>query len=165
MGKTDELFTGIRRIIRAFDLHSKTLHREFGLTGPQLMILNTVANSDRLTVSELAKRVSLSQATVTNVLSRLERHDLVVRSRDKVDKRKVHVEATDKTRRILETNPSLLQWDFYDRFSRLKDWEQSLLVYAVQRLADMMDTERPGESAQARNSASVDSHARSERAE
>jgi DNA-binding MarR family transcriptional regulator len=129
--------------MRAFDLHSKTLLKDVGLTGPQLMILSTVTKSGRITVTEIAKQVSLSQATVTNVLTRLERQGLVTRTRDDVDKRKVDIEATEKTKEILEGGPGLLQWDFYERFSQIKDWEQSLLVYAVQRLADMMEPHGP----------------------
>lgn len=141
--RLEELFSSVRRIMRAFDLHSKTLLKDVGLTGPQLMILSTVTKSGRITVTEIAKQVSLSQATVTNVLTRLERQGLVTRTRDDVDKRKVDIEATEKTKEILEGGPGLLQWDFYERFSQIKDWEQSLLVYAVQRLADMMEPHGP----------------------
>lgn len=137
--KIDELFTSIRRIMRAFDLHSRTLLKDHGLTGPQLMILTAIAKSDGITVTEIARRVSLSQATVTNVLTRLERQQLVSRTRDAADKRKIHVQATERTTEILGGSPSLLQWEFYNRFFGIPEWEQSLLVYAVQRLADMMD--------------------------
>ena len=139
--RSDELLANIRRIIRAVDLHSKVLLKEYGLTGPQLMILNEIGKSNQLSVTEIAKQISLSQATVTNILSRLEQQGFVIRIRGQSDKRKVYIEASEKTRKILDRKPSLLQVDFVNRFNRLKDWEQSLLLSSLQRIAAMMNAE------------------------
>jgi hypothetical protein len=42
---------------------------------------------------------------------------------------------------LAASKPSLLQADFIDRFNRLKDWEQSLLLSSLQRIASMMESE------------------------
>ncbi len=139
--RSDELLANIRRIIRAVDLHSKVLLKKYGLTGPQLMILKEIGKSNQLSVSEIAKHISLSQATVTNILSRLEQQGFVTRIKGQSDKRKVYIEASEKTRKILDSKPSLLQTEFVNRFNRLKDWEQSLLLSSLQRIASMMDAE------------------------
>ena len=101
----------------------------------------------------IAKQISLSQATVTTILDRLEQQGFIVRKRGQSDKRKVYIEASEKTKDILASKPSLLQSDFIDRFNRLKDWEQTLLLSSLQRIASMMDSGQlesepilPGES-------------------
>lgn len=137
--KSTELLVSIRRIIRAVDIHSKDLLKQYGMTGPQLMILKVIDKSPNMSVSEIAASVSLSQATVTNILSRLEQQGDITRRRGSQDKRKVYIETSERTRAILQSNPSLLQVDFVQRFNSLKDWEQSLLLSSVQRIADMMD--------------------------
>lgn len=139
--KSDELLSSIRRIIRAVDVHSKDLLKKYGMTGPQLMILKQIGNSDNQSVSEIARKISLSQATVTTILSRLEQQDFVFRKRREDDRRKVYIEATEKTRRILDSKPSLLQVEFVNRFNLLQDWEQSLLLSSLQRIASMMNAE------------------------
>jgi len=151
--KSDELLASIRKIIRAVDLHSKVLLKKYGLTGPQLMILHEIGKSSELSVTEIAKQISLSQATVTTILDRLEQQGFIVRKRGQSDKRKVYIEASEKTKDILASKPSLLQSDFIDRFNRLKDWEQTLLLSSLQRIASMMDSGQlesepilPGES-------------------
>jgi hypothetical protein len=53
----------------------------------------------------------------------------------------VYIELCDKSRRILDSQPSLLQSDFVERFSELKDWEQSLLLSSLQRIAELMNVE------------------------
>jgi DNA-binding MarR family transcriptional regulator len=138
--KSNELLTSIRKIIRAVDLHSKVLLKEYGLTGPQLMVLHQIGKSNELIVTEIAKHISLSQATVTTILDRLEQQGFITRKRGQSDKRKVYIEASQKTKDILACKPSLLQADFVTRFSRLKDWEQSLLLSSLQRIASMMDS-------------------------
>ena len=135
----DKLISSIRRIIRAVDVHSRDLLKKYGMTGPQLTILKAIHESEYLSVSEIATNISLSQATVTNILARLEQQGYVTRRRGSSDRRKVHVEVSEKTRKLLETTPSLLRSDFLERFSRLEEWEQSLLLSSLQRIASMMD--------------------------
>lgn len=138
IGKSDEIISEIRKIIRAVDIHSKSLSKTYGLTGPQLMILTDIGKHGDVTVTELARQVSLSQATVTSILGRLEQRNLVTRERGQTDKRKVYLKITEHGNNILASNPSLLQVDFVRRFNRLEDWEQSLLISSLQRIALMM---------------------------
>jgi DNA-binding MarR family transcriptional regulator len=91
-----------------------------------------------VTAGELARYVSLSPATVTGIIKRLERKELVERVRDDADKRRVRVHVTAAGRGVLERVPSLLQDYFIDSFSQLQDWEQSLLLSSLQRVAEMM---------------------------
>jgi DNA-binding MarR family transcriptional regulator len=138
--KSDELLTSIRKIIRAVDLHSKVLSKKYGLTGPQLMVLSQIGKSNELIATEIAKQISLSQATVTTILDRLEQQGFITRKRGQIDKRKVYIEASQQSKDILASKPSLLQADFITCFNRLKDWEQSLLLSSLQRIASMMDS-------------------------
>jgi DNA-binding MarR family transcriptional regulator len=55
---------------------------------------------DGLTAGELAEAASLSPGAVTTVLDRLERMELVTRTRDEADRRRVLVEVTPKAREL-----------------------------------------------------------------
>ena len=90
-------------------------------------------------MGELARRVSLSRATLTDILNRLEKRGLIARQRSRTDKRRVLVKCTDKATQLLETSPPLLQERFAARFGALQDWEQTLLLSSLQRIAAMMD--------------------------
>jgi DNA-binding MarR family transcriptional regulator len=136
-----EVVVTLRRIIRAIDLHSRRLTREFGLTGPQLLILTEISRGGGLTVGDVAHRVHLSQATVTVVVDRLEETGLVVRTRDVVDRRRVHLAMTERAAKLLDTRPSLLQERFMERFGRLRSEEQHAILDSLTRVARMMDVE------------------------
>ncbi|EGG98570.1 Putative regulatory protein associated with the ectoine operon [gamma proteobacterium IMCC2047] len=92
-------------------------------------------------MGSLAKDVSLSQATVTNILDRLEAKELVVRERSTEDKRKVFTQLTAKARVVLEGAPLPLQDQFARQFEELQEWEQAMMISALQRIAQMMDAE------------------------
>ncbi|MFP4151537.1 MAG: MarR family winged helix-turn-helix transcriptional regulator [Alkalispirochaeta sp.] len=136
----------LRQIIRAIDIHSRQLSKEYGLTGPQLIVISEIGQYGPMTIGELARRISLSQATVTTILDRLELKELAERTRDKQDKRRVYVDITDKARTILETHPNFLQEAFVRRFNALEEWEQTLILSSIQRISAMMNTtELPSE--------------------
>lgn len=141
MDRYDQVLVALRRIIRATDLHSKRLSKSSGLTSPQLMVLQTLRENSDLTVGEVAKRISLSQATVTTIVDRLERGGYVYRERSTTDKRKVHVYLTDKAFTTLVDAPKPLQEDFVQQFQDLHDWEQTMILSSLERVAYMMDAQ------------------------
>lgn len=137
--RLDEVLTTLRRIMRAVDLHSRSLIQRYGLTGPQLVILRELARLGEVSGSELARSVSLSLPTVTGILTRLEKRGLVTRRRSEVDKRRIMVSSTAAAGELLATAPPPLQDSFADQFGRLEDWEQSLILASLQRVVSMME--------------------------
>lgn len=142
MEKHEEVLVAIRQIIRAIDLHSKQLSKHAGLTGPQLILMRSIDTLGQVTIRELSKNTNMSQATATTILDRLERNGYVTRVRSESDKRKVHAYLTDQGREILAKAPQPLQDNFVERFQKLDDWEQTLLLSSVQRLSAMMNAEK-----------------------
>ncbi|MGK7346357.1 MAG: MarR family winged helix-turn-helix transcriptional regulator [Candidatus Nitrospinota bacterium M3_3B_026] len=137
----DKVLIAIRRIIRAVDLHSRKLAQSSGLTGPQLVVLSEIANRDQASISDLAKNVHLSHATVTDILNRLEKRGLVARKKNGADKRKVVVEVTGAGREIIKNKPPLLQEKFVARLDRLEGEEKDLLLSMLTRIVSMMEME------------------------
>ena len=142
MKKYDELLVSLRKVIRAIDLHSKQLNKTSGLTGPQLLIMTEVAQTDGITASRIAQNVNLSPATVTNILDRIENRGLITRVRSQLDKRRVSLHLTTQGEEILDKAPKPLQEHFITKFSALDEWEQSLLLSSMQRVAAMMDADK-----------------------
>ncbi|WP_159653141.1 MarR family winged helix-turn-helix transcriptional regulator [Vibrio atypicus] len=141
MEKHEEVLISIRQIIRAIDLHSKRLSKESGLTGPQLILMRSIKELGEVTIRELSNHTNMSQATATTILDRLERNELVKRVRSSQDKRKVHAHLTEKGLEVLSQAPMPLQQNFINKFQRLEEWEQSLLLSSVQRISSMMNAE------------------------
>ncbi|MCC5797353.1 MAG: MarR family transcriptional regulator [Methylophaga sp.] len=137
----EEVLVALRRVIRATDLHSKYLAKTTGLTAPQILLLQTLRDRGQVTIGEIASDMSLSQATVTTIIDRLEKRKLVYRQRSETDKRKVHAFLTDEAKEILKSAPIPLQDQFTRQFSYLQEWEQTMIISALKRVAQMMDAQ------------------------
>lgn len=138
---TESMLVAIRQVIRAIDLHSRQLAQSHDLTGPQALILRELAAHGELSPGELARRISLSQATVTDIVKRLEGRSLLTRTQDRDDRRRVLIRLTTAGSRLQSRSPPLLQDTFSKRFAKLAPWEQHMLLAAMQRIAAMMDAE------------------------
>lgn len=141
MGSIEEVLVALRRVIRATDLHSKHLAKTTGLTSPQMLLLQTIRDIGEVTIGQLANKMSLSQATVTSILDRLEKRELVYRVRSKEDRRKVHAYLTDQATEVLKEAPIPLQEQFTKQFGALQEWEQTMIISSLQRVAQMMDAQ------------------------
>jgi len=141
MKKYEELLIALRQVIRAIGLYSKKLSKETGLTSPQLLVLQAVAEHDDAMVKEVAKTINLSSATITSILDRLEKRSLVTRTRSTTDKRKVGISLTAEGTEIIKDSPTPLQEHFIARFEAMETWEQSQMLATMQRIAGMMDAE------------------------
>ncbi len=135
----EEVLVSLRQIIRATDLYSKKIKREYGLTSPQILLMKAISQSSDITIRQLSINTNMSQATATSILDRLEAKDIVARTRDTKDKRKVHATLTEKGLRILENAPQMIEKNFVDQFQSLDTWEQNLLLSSLQRVANMMN--------------------------
>ena len=135
----DQILVALRRIVRAIDLHSRHLVQQYGLTGPQAVLLRALVRGGAMHVAELAQTIDLSHATVTDILNRLEKRGLVTRTRSETDRRRVEVRATPEATALVGQSPPLLQERFTERLGELQEWELTQILAVLQRMAVMMD--------------------------
>ena len=139
MDKHEQLLISLRRVIRAISIHSRQLNKKSGLTGPQLIVMQKIAQLDAPLSKQVAQEINLSAATVTTILDRLENRHLIIRTRSETDKRKVHLSLSEAGKVVLSSSPHPLQEHFIERYQNLEEWEQSQLLSSVERIASMMD--------------------------
>jgi DNA-binding MarR family transcriptional regulator len=135
----EEVLIGLRKILRAIAIQSRQLAQQYGITTPQLLVMRAIDRLGPLSIGALSREINLSQATTTAILDRLEHKHFVSRDRSSVDRRKVNVSTTPEGMQMLETAPSPIQEAFENSFSRLEEWEQTLMLSTVQRIAAMMN--------------------------
>jgi DNA-binding MarR family transcriptional regulator len=141
MHRSDEVLVALRRVIRAIDIHSKKLAQQHGLTGPQALIIKEVIRQQSVSIGLLAKEISLSHATVTDIVKRLESRGLLLRQRSEQDRRQVFISATPAAKERMKHSIPLLQEKFIERFEKLAQWEQTQIVSSLEHISAMMDAE------------------------
>lgn len=76
-----------------------------GVTGSQLWILQEVAKTPGIGVSELADRLSIHQSTGSQLVEKLVTRSLINKERSKEDQRRVGLRVTDEASRLLKNAP------------------------------------------------------------
>jgi DNA-binding MarR family transcriptional regulator/GNAT superfamily N-acetyltransferase len=137
----ENVLVALRRIVRSIDLHSRKLVQSHHLTIPQVILLREVNRSGRVSLGSLARQASLSNATVTGIVDRLEKRNLVRRVRCETDRRQIFVEIEPAGRKALKTMPPLLQEHFIRELENLKKWEQAQILSSLERVAAIMDAD------------------------
>ena len=141
MTRVDTSLIAIRRILRATELFSRELAQSVGLTAPQFRVLQIVAENGQCTATRIAQQMRISQATVTSLVDKLVRQNMVERQRSETDRRQTNIITTEKGRQAISDAPDPLQQRFVRKFNALEDWEQATLIASLERVASMLDAE------------------------
>ena len=137
----ESILLSVRRIMRAIDMHSSFLARQYGLTSPQLICLKKLSDQKGMTPGGLAREVHLSHATVTGILNRLEKKGLVQRTRSTADGRSYLIQLTDSGLSMVQSAPSMLQEQFMHELSKLAEWEKTMILSSLQRITSILNVE------------------------
>lgn len=129
----------IRRITRAVDLYSKKLVLEFGITAPQLLVLDEIVAKGAMMVRSVAAEIHLSSSTLVGIIDRLEAKGLARRERETADRRKVLVVATDAGRSLVARAPSALQGNLAEALKHLPREEQAVIAGSLEKVVDLME--------------------------
>lgn len=102
----DEKVVGIEENFRMASWKVKKKGREIlsslDITPPQFTALYTLSKSENPTIGELSSKMFLACSTVTDLLDRMERNELVVRVKDEKDRRVVRIRVLDKGSKMIE---------------------------------------------------------------
>lgn len=90
------LYAAANRVVR---LHKPYLE-PLGLTFPQYLVILELLNGSPLTVGALGTRLAMDAGTITPLLKRLEAAELVSRTRDPADERRVMIDLTANSRML-----------------------------------------------------------------
>lgn len=135
-----QLFVKLNKV-RMTMLHTEM--KALGLTGPQLFILKELFQGEPRTIGDLSKAVELSNSTVTGIIDRLVRADLVERHRDEKDRRVVWIRPTTSCLLMKSDLFDRIRTEFYDelqaeftpeQFALLKEMLEKLIVYFEKKL-------------------------------
>ncbi|HSB05906.1 MAG TPA: MarR family transcriptional regulator [Thermodesulfobacteriota bacterium] len=136
-----ETMQALRRIIKALQDYSQKVSYQFGVTGPQLWALKTLSQNGDLALGELSKRMYLHPSTITGLVDRLEKKDLVSRQRNEEDRRVITIHLTSKGIGLAKKAPHPIQGKMVYGLRRLKKHELHSILNAVQKLTEIMEAE------------------------
>lgn len=85
--------------------HFREVEQTCGVTGSQLWILQEVAKTPGMGISELADRLSIHQSTGSQLVEKLVVRGLINKVRSKEDQRRVGLRVTEEAEKLLKNAP------------------------------------------------------------
>ena len=141
MDRTDTSLVALRRILRATEEYGRNLAKDAGLTAVQLRVLQIVAEKGNCHPSEIATRMGVSQATISVLIKKLESWGLLERHQSEADRRQIDLTITQDGLARVQNAPNALQQRYVQQFEAMPDWEQSMMVSVLERVARMLDND------------------------
>lgn len=135
------IVSGLRRVVRALELYSHEVRRDYGLTAPQLWALKTLAREGPLTVNQLAAQLHVHQSSASLLVNRLEQRGLVHRSRTEADRRFVRIAPTEEAVAFLAAAPEPAQGRLLHGLSAMPPTRLRNIRRAVEDLVGAMEAD------------------------
>lgn len=92
----------LRKIDYIIRLKGREILNDFNITIPQFSALQILIYNGELTIGELSQKMALACSTITDLVDRMEKNQLVVRKKDDKDKRVVRIEVLPKGHEIVK---------------------------------------------------------------
>jgi MarR family transcriptional regulator, organic hydroperoxide resistance regulator len=86
--------------------HFREVERTCGVTGSQLWIMQEIADTSGIGVSELATRLSIHQSTCSQLVEKLVTSELIIKKRSKEDQRRVGLWLSDEAMTLIKKAPN-----------------------------------------------------------
>lgn len=129
----------IREINSKLNNCIKDEFKDSGLTVPQITVIKLLAKHKRLKSSEISKKMSLVNSTVTGIIDRLEKLNIVKRERSEEDKRIVYIELSDTGNIVLEDFRDTINNYFTNIFSNASKEEIDNILTGLETLKEVLD--------------------------
>lgn len=100
LGPVLEFMRLLWAINHGLDRASRRMFSEFGVTGPQRLVLRVVGAHAGISAGELARTLHMHPSTLTGILQRLAARKLLKRIEDPADRRRVQLVLTARGRRL-----------------------------------------------------------------
>ncbi|KEI10427.1 MarR family transcriptional regulator [Clostridium sp. K25] len=97
--------------------------KNIGLTVPQITAIKFIAHRKQVTSSELSEEMSITKATVSGIIDRLEKMNIIKRVRSKEDRRIVYIVFSDEGLNLAKDIRDIMNNCFENIFNNVSEKE------------------------------------------
>ena len=135
-----DIVESIRRLVRAEYLDSRKMSKEFGLTGPQSLVLRLLVKNGALSSADLSRQMYVTPSNITGIIDRLEKKGLVERIRKQGDRRVALITLTGSGQQLGKTIPDPIEKKFINQLADLEPQHLQILAMAMTQILNLVDT-------------------------
>ena len=135
-----DIVKSIRRLVRAENLDSQKISKQFGLTGPQSLVLRLLTQKGALSSADLSRQMYVSPSNITGIIDRLEKKRLVERIRKQGDRRVALITLTQSGQKLGKTIPDPIEKKFINQLADLEPEHLQILAITMNQILNLTDT-------------------------
>lgn len=142
MELTDKTIEIIRTIKQVGHTVKKSFHKQYkdmNITGPQGMLIGTLAHCGEMKISDLSEKLGLSNSTVSGIIDRLEKQNIVERIRSEEDRRVIFVKMTDEFRKNSDARFKEIEKYIADKISKASPEELDKVLEGLNILKRILE--------------------------
>ncbi len=124
----------LRKIDYIIRIKGREILNDFSITSPQFTALQILINNGDMTIGELSQKMSLACSTITDLIGRMEKTELVKRKKDDKDKRVVRIEVLPKGFDILEKVLEKRRKFLANKLEKIDDKQKEILNKGLNEL-------------------------------
>ena len=135
-----------RKLVRAAYLDSQKMSKQYGLTGPQSLVLRLLIKKGSLSSADLSRQMYVTPSNITGIIDRLEKKGLVERIRKQGDRRVALITLTGSGQQLGETIPDPIEKKFVKQLADLEPEHLQILAMAMNQILNLIDTKGVAET-------------------
>jgi MarR family transcriptional regulator, organic hydroperoxide resistance regulator len=114
-------------------------YRDLNLTGPQGMLIGILFHNGKMKVSDISIKLCLSNSTVSGILDRLEKQNMIERSRSDSDRRVVYVDIASDFKKLSKNRFMELEKSIEEKINRATPAELEVIISGLNALKKILD--------------------------
>ena len=135
-----DIVESIRRLVRAEYLDSQKMSKQYGLTGPQSLVLRLLIKKGAQSSADLSRQMYVTPSNITGIIDRLEKKGFVERIRKQGDRRVALITLTDSGQELGKTIPDPIEKKFVNQLADLEPEHMQILAMAMNQILNLIDT-------------------------
>jgi DNA-binding MarR family transcriptional regulator len=130
----------MRAAMKKIDKNLGQMLEQYGISIPQSFILKTLMEENGITLKEIGNRTLIDSSSMTVLIDKLEKDDLVERKLDAQDRRAIRIYITEKGRN-LASEVIAIAADFNIRLRQLisNENQQEVFLKGIDRIINGLD--------------------------
>lgn len=133
--KVEELFYSISGKLSCTLKH---FYEPYGLTAPQAMILMELQRNGPAKIGNMARSLGMTNSNLSVICRRLERSGFIIRKRDDIDQRVVHIYLTDDCKTLIVELKANITTDYLCVLKRASDEDKATILAGLTKLNELL---------------------------
>ena len=139
MDRGYEVIKRIKRMKQMMHENMENMFKSVNLTAPQGMVVGTLFKNGPMKIGDISQSMDLSMSTISGIIDRLEKNDIVIREKSTEDKRVILVDLTPNFKTSSKEIFKKMEFDWGEKIKNATEEEIETILKGFDALEHVLD--------------------------